>query len=227
MSTDNEKFDAFKKAIEIIDSLNRRGEIYISINPPFEAAFEVSRKTLLRELEEASLAEGDFQRQLRRISSMLLAVLAEEESEYIDSRIETEELKDEEASERRGVLQEQISKVKESLLTERLKSRYDLKRSSKAPVFSGIDWDIKIKTGDARLENIRFPYATCRIKFQREFEESPFIIFGGRVFDSMQINFSLDDIDYLIKTLSIIKEYLAKAEKEGQGGESGNKESIS
>lgn len=223
MATEKEKVDAFEKVLQILDRLIRRGEVYIALDPPFSATFEISRGILLHELEEASLAEERFQRESRRIASMLLALLAEEESDYIASRIRSEELKGEKASKRREVLKEQMSKARERLLTEHLKRRYNLKLSSKAPVFSGIDWDIKIKTGDARLENIRFPYATCRIKFQREFEESAFIILGGRAFDSMQINFCIDDIDYLIKTLGIIREYLAHAEELGQGGKSGNK----
>jgi len=227
MSAQKEKADVFEKVIQILDRLIRRGEVYISLDPPFGASFEISRGILLHELEEASLGEKDFQRQSRRISSMLLVVLAEEESNYIASRIRSEELKGEKASERREVLKEQMSKVRERLLTEHLKSRHNLKLSSKAPVFSGIDWDIKIKTADARLERIRFPYATCRIKFQREFEESPFILLGGRAFDSMQINFCIDDIDYLIKTFHTIRERLAQTEEQGQGGESGITENIS
>jgi len=227
MATEKEKVDAFEKVLQILDRLIRRGEVYIALDPPFSATFEISRNILLRELEGASLAEEDFQRQSRRIASMLLAVLAEEESDYIASRIRSEELKGEKASKRREVLKEQMSKARERLLTEHLKRRYNLKLSSKAPVFSGIDWDIKIKTVDARLENIRFPYATCRIKFQREFEESPFTLFGGRTFDSMQINFCIDDIDYLIKTLHNIREHLAQTEEHGQGGESGSRKNNS
>lgn len=227
MNTEEREVDVFEKAIQILDSLIKDGEVYISLNPPFNASFEINRNILHRELEGVSLDEKEFEKQSRRISSLLLAILADEESDYIASRIRFEELEDEDASKRREVLKEQMSKVRERFLTEHLKSRHNLKLSSKAPAFSGIDWDIKVKTADARLENIRFPYATCRIKFQREFEESPFILLGGRAFDSMQINFCIDDIDYLIKTLRIMRERLAQTEEQHQGGESGITENTS
>lgn len=213
---DEVKVNTFEKTIEILDRLIKRGEVYIALNPPFDASFEISKGILRHELEEASLGERDFRRQSSRVSSMLLAILSGEEDDYINSVIQRlEKLKGKEASKRREELEEQISKVKEGLLTDHLKGRYNLKRSSKAPVFSGLDWDIKIKTEDAQLENIRFPYATCRIKFQREFEESPLVIFGSRIFDSVQINFCVDDIDYLIKTLRTIRDNLAQTEEKG------------
>lgn len=214
MSAQKREAGIFEKVVQILENLVRQGEVYISLNPPFNVTFEISRSVLLRELERAPLDEENFQRQSREISAMLLAIIADKENTYIDSVIEeSEELEGKKADEIRAALKEQISKVKQSLFSRRLKDRYDLKRSSKTPVFSGIDWDIKVKTRDAHLRDVKLPYATCRIKFQREFEESPFIFFGGKPFDSVQVNFSVDDIDYLIKTLSIIKEYLAQAEE--------------
>lgn len=98
--------------------------------------------------------------------------------------------------------------------TQHLQDRYELKASSKAPTFSSIDWDIKLKTKDAKLERIRFPYATCRIAFQRDFDISPLTLFSGKAFDSMQVNFSIDEVQYLIKVLTSIMRHLEEAETE-------------
>jgi len=206
----------FNVTLEMLDKLVENGDVYISLSPPFSASFEINRDVLRKQLEDFSIAEEDFNRASRRISSMLLSILANEESDYIKAMIRSK-LKGESADKRRKSLQEQISRVKEHLFTEHLKNRYNLKLSSKAPSFTGIDWDTKIKVGDAQLEKINFPYATCRIKFQREFEESPFVILGGRAFDSMQINFTIDDVDYLIRVLGTIKRRLALLEGKNAG----------
>jgi hypothetical protein len=76
-----------------------------------------------------------------------------------------------------------------------------LKRSSKAPAFSSVDWDVKVKVQDAEIAVEETPYATLRIKYQRDFGGDSFAIFGGRTFDSMQVNVTAEEIDYFIKVL--------------------------
>jgi hypothetical protein len=94
-----------------------------------------------------------------------------------------------------------------------LRRRYDLKRSSKAPSFSHVDWDIKVKYHDASIDPFDpIPYATFRISFQREFEDSAFAVLGGRTFDSVQVNFSKDEIDYIGKVFVAARERLAELE---------------
>ena len=105
--------------------------------------------------------------------------------------------------------------VREQLFDEKLRRRYNLKRSSKAPSFNQVDWDIKVKRYDAKVEIFEpFPYATFRLSFQRDFDDSPFAVFGGRTFDSVQVNFSRDEIDYLVRVLSAASRQLATLEED-------------
>ena len=59
-----------------------------------------------------------------------------------------------------------------------------------------------------------FRSATLRLSFQRDFEDSALLVLGGRTFDSVQINFSRDEIDHLIRTLSRVRDRLATLEEE-------------
>ena len=129
----------------------------------------------------------------------------------------TREFDDEEQAEKeRERLNADIQKVESKLYDSHLQQRYDLKRTSKAPSFTGIDWDIKVKHFDAKLGDFEpFPYATCKISFQREFDDSPFVFFGGRAFDSAQINFTIDDIDHLSQVLAKVRERLHFLENAG------------
>ena len=81
--------------------------------------------------------------------------------------------------------------------------------------FNGVDWDVKVKRFDASFDDFQpYPYATVRLSFQRDFEDSAFAILGGRTFDSVQINFSKDEVDHLIRVLSRTRERLAALEEE-------------
>jgi len=207
------KKSVFAESLSILVNLLNTGDAYISLSPPFEAKFEINKDIIKKRLDELSISESDFNKETQKISSMLLPALSNEENDYIERLLSSRRLDDKKQKEIKENLYQQISKVKECLLTERLKRRYYLKLSSKAPSFTSIDWDTKIKVGDARLDKIKFPYATCRIKFQREFEDSPYVFFSGKAFDSIQINFTSDDIDYLIKVLETIKQKLSAIEE--------------
>lgn len=215
MNKKEDRAELFKQVLATLKALYAHREIFVSLIPPLELSFEIDREVLAQRLKESHIDERDFRREADRISSLLLAILQEAEEQYVKGTIERLELKDEkEAEDKKKKLLEELENVRKAFWNQHLKDRYDLKASSKAPSFVSIDWDIKLKTKDANLEKIRFPYATCRIDYQREFSASPFAILGGKTMDAVQINFSIDDIEYLIKVLSAIMLHLEEAERE-------------
>ena len=205
--------EKFNKAVQLLKQLSEAGELYISLIPPFDVSLEIDRRAVAR-CREAGLSAETFKKESNRVGELLMAILEEKEDVFIDSQIERSELSGEEAQRERKMLQDELATVRENLFDTHLKGRYDLKVSSKAPSFTGIDWDIKLKTVDAKLEKIKFPYATCRIRFQREFEISPVAVLGRNFFDAVQLNFSRDDIDYLIRVFRTIRQHLAEMEEE-------------
>ena len=147
-----------------------------------------------------------------RIGVMLSAILEKQEEEYIDHFISSAD--GPQISDDVERLKAEIENVRDRLYDSHLQQRYDLKKSSKAPSFTSIDWDIKIKHFDAKLSDFKpFPYATCRLSYQREFDQSPLTLFG-RAFDAVQINLSVDEIDYLSRVLATIRERLISLEGE-------------
>lgn len=194
--------------------MSEHHEVFISLIPPFELSFEVDRDTLDRCLRESDLSNADFRKQSNIIEIRLLAILGRTEEHFIESRIERLELKDEKIEQEKEKLHKELESVRNALWNQHLQDRYDLKASSKAPWFTGIDWDTKLKTRDSKVESIHFPYATCRIAYQIEFGGSPLALLGGKNFDSMQMNFSIDEIEYLIRVFTSIRRYLEEMERE-------------
>ena len=143
---------------------------------------------------------------------MLMAILDNSVEQYI-SRRSTTHLDTSDTPGNEQDIRDRIRKVTTRLHDDHLQHRYNLKKSSKAPSFAGVDWDIKVKHFDANVESlVPFPYATFRLSFQKEFEDTPFAFFGGRIFDSVQVNLSVDEIDYLIRALHRAKERLEALE---------------
>ena len=184
--------------------------MFVSLTPPYSTSFEIEREVLNKGLEERNLGKESFKKAADEIGSILLALLNDTGEEYIAREIESDGSTDEE---KESLVRSKVDLVKDTLYDGGLRLRYDLKRSRKAPSFSGIDWDIKVKHIDGKWEAFDpFPYATCRISYQREFDDSPWTFFGGRAFDAIQINFSADELDYLVKVLTGIKSRLRELE---------------
>ncbi len=211
----------FERTLEILNKLKEGGELFVSFSPPFLLSFETDRSALQKALKDLELSEKEFRRAANEIKRVLLAILSDEVEEFITHWHERGNGENGTADSRQELereLKAKIESVRRDFYDDHLQRRYDLKKSSKAPSFTGIDWDIKLKVDDANVEAFKkrpFPYATCRISFQRQFTEEPFALIGGRMFDSMQINFSIDEIVYLQRVLSKIKDGLEVLEREG------------
>lgn len=204
--------DSFDTALTLIEILREKRQVFVALTPPFTVTFDVNRQTLERALREASLERAAFDEAAGEIGEMVLAILEEKKQHYISRQtvaIEDEGKKKEavEALERRL---EQVAPFVDGTI----RSRFDLKVASKAPAFSAIDWDVKLKTFDARLGQVRLPYATISLKWQREFRFEIATLLQRNLFDSVQINFTRDEVDYVIRELELVRDRLDVDEKE-------------
>jgi hypothetical protein len=207
--------DVFEQCLTIIKTLCENHDVFISLSPPFELSFEIDSETLVKRLKENNLTEKDFLAQSNHIESILNAILVDKQDKYIEQHVKDAGAEKQAETE---LLKFQFDKVRTILWNQHLQDRWEIKSSSKAASFTSIDWDIKIKTKDAKLDKIKFPYATCKFSYQREFDSSPYSMLSGRRFESIQMNFSVDEIDYLIKTMSTVKHYLEESEEELTNG---------
>lgn len=166
-------------------------------------------------MKDAKIDEAAYTRAVSQIEEMALAILRGDEKSFIQARVE--DLKEEEEKKRKTKELEQRLDTVRRFLKEvdpgnRLQKRYKWKASSKAPSYTTIDWDVKEKIADSKAGSLRFPYATCRIKFQREFSMDPFLLLGGRMFDTVQINFSRDEAAHVVKVFQTVVRELERAE---------------
>ena len=202
----------------MLEEWQSAGQLFISLSPPFSVTLEVDRAVMRDALASSELTEQEFRAASNEVGIILLNVLNRTEERYIQvaSAEESTEVSDLTTHTTPEEREANVKEVKSSrLYDDYLQSRYDLKRSSKAPSFNGVDWDVKVKHYDANFDEFRpFPYTTLRLSFQRDFEDSAFAILGGRTFDSVQINFSKDEVDYLIRILSRARERLVALEDE-------------
>ena len=144
---------------------------------------------------------------------MLRALLEGLVDEYVDYRLERVEA--EGRADIEATLRKRVAQVQDELYDDRLRRRYALKKTSKAPAFAAIAWDIKTKIADSAKPDLEaFPYATCRISYQKSFDDAPWSVLGN-LFDSAQINFTSDEVRYVIRVLQTIQAHLESAEQDG------------
>ena len=145
---------------------------------------------------------------------MLRGLLEGIVEEYVEYRLG--DLDDPERSGKATALHKRVKEVEHQLYDERLRRRYALKKTSKAPAFAAIEWDIKTKIADGTMPELeRFPYATCRISYQKDFDNTPWSVLGNP-FESTQINLTIDEVRYVIRVLQTIQNRLESAEQDGE-----------
>lgn len=203
--------------LSVLVELKQEGNLFIALTPPFSVSLEIDRTVLRSTLSAHELDEGQFNDAADEIKVILVNLLnsrARETQEVVQQIARQLGISPEEDAEFSRIAAD-TQAVRDQLCDNTLQRRYDLKRSSKAPSFNHVDWDIKKKYYDANLDSFSpFPYATFRISFQRDFDDSPFAVLGGRTFDSVQVNFSKDEIEHLARVLLTVKERLEQLEME-------------
>jgi hypothetical protein len=196
--------DVFDVTVGILRELRDARRLFVVLLPPFTVLFEIDRDAY-KPLPTA-LSESDFWDATQDVGQALLAILEDEVEYFVQRRTRGDNALP------AATWFARVELVRDALWTPELEARYQLKVSSKAPAFAGIDWDIKVKVEDASLGSIDLPYTTCKIRLQREFSDSPFTVISGRVFDSIQVNLTLDEVEHLIKVLGVVRERLSALE---------------
>lgn len=212
--------DKFKNLVHILARLSKESKLYVAIVPPYFVRLVIDQDHYDSVLRETELKREEFERLLNQIAAMILASLSEREDEFITHEMEAHQGM-EANDENEELLKEKLLFVKENLISQHLAKRYLLKKSSKAPAFAELDWDIKLKSDDAKQNEFEaewFPYTTLKIKFQRDFSDSPFAIFSGSTFDSVQINLTIDEVEYLKRELNKVENRL-RTREEGLKGD--------
>ena len=208
----------FEKTLAMLSDLKNRSELFIALTPPFFTTFEIDREILKEALEQHGIMEAEFKREAFDVNRALFSILSDDVEPYIAYSVENSAgNENEDAGVLRNEYESLVSEVKDKLVDDRLQQRYDLKKSSKAPGFTSVDWDIKIKHFDAHLDSlIPLPYATFRIAFQKDFGDSPLLFLGGRAMDSVQMNFTVDEIEHLQRVLSTAQRRLRELEDQAK-----------
>ena len=200
----------FDLVLAMLARLIAENECFILFAPPFAATIEVRDLHAWKALEDQGVTGAERDTATKDITDLMLANLQDEVNSFVEHKTEHNE------SETSDTAQEWRSRseaVAQSLIGEHLRRRYLLKRLSKAPAFTDIDWDVKVKVGDASESNLQpFPYATIKLRFQREFGGDVVSWLSGRHLESVQVNFSSDELAYLIHSLELANAALHKAE---------------
>src|SRR5882724_10765804 len=130
------------------------GEAFISLSPPFGSTIEIDRAIIGKYLRgQPSNAETEFKKEAAEAGGLLAPILQGNIEEIIRIRgnqRKTETSVKQTPEEYEKELQGKAKLVREFLYNDHLQKRYNLKKSSKAPSFTDIDWDIKTKHADAK-----------------------------------------------------------------------------
>jgi hypothetical protein len=226
MNAINEKLAQFKGMVTVIERLLKQKNVFISVSierlPGI--VLEIEEEALGPELKAKSIEEKDFRDIVDEISPMMLACMEDRQDSFIEGK--TDALRSEEdydadrIAEEEVLLREKMMLVDERLVDQNLKDWLLFKRSAKTPVFSGLEWDIKVKHFDSKKQPVSpLPYATCQIKYQKGFPRSPIaLLFEASPADAIEIDFTLDDIEHMIKRLGVVKDKLGALVKGGKIG---------
>lgn len=206
----------FERAVEELRRLRQEERLFIRIVPPLYIRMERLPGTQLN----ADVDVGALDERTREAETLLAGALFEKSEDYV-SRILGEDTDDQgnESERRKEELQRKLGLVREAFIDDSLQRRYELKRVSKASVFSDLDWDLKIKLVDSNSGDVNFPYSTVKLIAQREFGDDPFSLFSGRAFESIQVNFTSDEAAYVGKVMLHIANLLQMHERGELGGQ--------
>lgn len=197
----------FQVLLKRVQELCGREEGVILFTPPFATAIVLREgRSLTGALTVNGLSEDEVRLGISEITDLIQAELQRSLQAFIGFRDLEDDLEAQAEARRRQQL------VATALVDDALRRRYALKRLSKAPAFADLDWDIKVKVADANDPDFEeIPYATIKFKYQRDFGDDPFVWFQRGV-ESAQINFTREEVSFLIGALQRVERGLRDAE---------------
>lgn len=222
----SEGLEQFKEVVTVVGKLLKNRQIFVSISAEEYPgiALLVEEEPLEAELARSGLAAETFRSVLKDEISLMVFVCLEDDQEVFVRR-HTESLEEDEEgydadkiAEETALVREKLEIVGEWVVNEDLKNRHLFKRRAKSPTFVALNWDVNVKYFDSEAKTMSpFPYATLQLRFQKGIPESPLAILtgGASQIESVEIDYAFDEIEYVIRTLTVIKDRLM-AVKEGK-----------
>lgn len=220
-----ETIEQFKGIVASAKDLIDRGLIKVRLSLPASVDLEFNADQIKPILKLQAIDIDDFDRILNRdVSEMMSAILSKRRKGYISFILRTkreaaEETKFDEEQEKK-VLEEKVSTVEKSLISDSLRRQLAIKTTSKTGVLYKLSWEIDEKHYD---ETVAQPehlfYAILRLELQKtpvpEQRFFPFSLFGIEK-DTIVFTASIEDIEELCDTIINLKSRLEELRKSGR-----------
>jgi len=209
--------------LAIVQRLLKQRKIFLSISSEKAITLEIEDEAIEAEAKRTAIAADELKSVLvTQISRMLLICLDNEQDEYIEMQYRTrpylEEIPKDEINKRKSVLRTKLELVNKQLIDDRLKERYQFKKLAKADTFIEADWELKVKHSDRKNRSASpYPYATIQIKYQINKGDRSFL-FGPTTVESKEIDFTLEELEYMENLLKAARNGLNHLAKEIQHG---------
>lgn len=148
----------------------------------------------------------------QEVSSIMFAILSNHEDKLLDQVRDEYNEKLEENENVDKLIRNKIDLIKETIITDALKERFLIKKTSKENILGNLIWEINTKEYDSSEKVVSLKYA--KLSFVIEKENSLFPIDGAPP-SKEKFSFDVDsfDIDYLIEVLKDIKKRINRVYK--------------
>jgi hypothetical protein len=110
-----------------------------------------------------------------------------------------------EVDEQVDALRRKLAFVDTKLVDKYLRQRYFFKSLARVPSFLSLDWTINVTYFHGEDGESPFPYVSCLLEYQKAAPMSEFDKVFGQGKEALKIDFTLDEVEYLIKTFKAIK----------------------
>lgn len=218
----------FRTALGITNELTRTGKIRYRVSAGGTLSLKVDDAALKGVLSKQNVEHKVFSQILDlEMSSMLNSILAGKEHDLITFRCDPDtnrnlrEHTEEEIAEYRKLFEQKLTSVAKELVTDELRGKYLVKRTSKHRRLRSHSWEIGEKLVDKEVGKMAsYPYATLvfdTITIDKELPEPLGLLSNfipglqelGRV-ESTTFDLDLDDLDDLIDSLASAKKTLSE-----------------
>lgn len=220
-----ETMEEFRGIVASAKDLIDRGFIKVKLSLPASVDLEFNADQIKPILNLQAIDIDDFDRILNRdVSEIMSAILSKRRKGYIslilrNKRETAEETKFDEEQEKK-VLEEKVSIVEKSLISDSLRRQLAIKTTSKTGVLYKLSWEIDEKHYDeAGAQPEHLFYAILRLELQKtpipEQQFFPLSLFGIEK-DTIVFTASIEDIEELCETIINLKSRLEELRKSGR-----------
>jgi len=217
--------EQFKSIVASAKDLMDRGFIKVKLSLPANVDLEFNTDQIKPILDLQSIDIDDFDGILNReVSEIMGAILSKRRRSYISLILRTkretaEETKFDEEQEKK-VLEEKVSTVEKTLISDSLRRQLAIKTTSKTGVLYKLSWEIDEKHYDeAVVQPEHLFYAILRLELQKtpipEQRFFPLSLFGIEK-DTIVFTASIEDIEELCDTIINLKSRLEELGKSGR-----------